>query len=365
MREAHVVHLVPSRFGPGGVVGGAERYAEELARAMSARVRTTLVAFAALERREWNGALEIWTLGRTRYVRGQPHNPISLRLFAALRTATIVHCHQQHIVASSAAAAYCRLRGRRVFVSDLGGGGWDISAYLRTDSWYHGHLHISAYSRRVFGHEHAPRAHVILGGVDTTRFTPDPAVQRQPTALYVGRILPHKGVNYLIEGLPPGLSLEIIGRAEDGAYLTHLKTVAAGKPVTFRHDVDDAGLVQAYRRALCVVLPSVYRSMYGRTTNVPELLGQTLLEAMACGAPTIGTNVASLPEVIAEGESGFLVPPNDAGALGEKLAWLRDHPADAAGMGMAGRRRVETTFTWPAVVQRCLTIYGLPSGGPG
>jgi len=360
MREPHIVHLVPARFGPDGVVGGAERYAEELARAMAQRVRTTLVAFGAIERREQDGALELWTLGGTRYVRGEPHNPISRRLRAALRPATIVHCHQQHILASSAAAAFCRMTGRRVFVSDLGGGGWDISAYVRTDSWYHGHLHISEYSRRVFGHQRYPRAHVILGGVDAARFRPDRGVARRNVVLYVGRVLPHKGVDDLIRGLPPGVELLILGRVSDETYLADLRMLAAGKPVTFRHDADDGELLAAYRAALCVVLPSVYRTMYGGTTNVPELLGQTLLEAMACATPVIGTNVASLPEVIEDNVSGFLVPPNDPAALGERIGWLRDHPVEAGRMGAAGRARIESRFTWDAVVDRCLAIYQMP-----
>ncbi|HXV85409.1 MAG TPA: hypothetical protein VD793_01865, partial [Gemmatimonadales bacterium] len=179
-----MLHLVPSRFGPGGVVGGAERYAEELARSMAARVPTTLVAFGDRERRERIRGLDIWTLGHTRYVRGERHNPISRQLFSALGTATVVHCHQQHIAASSVAAAWCRLTGRKVFVSDLGGGGWDVSGYISTDRWFHGHLHISAYSRRVFGHEHWSRAHVILGGVDTNRFAPMPTAARRPVVLY-------------------------------------------------------------------------------------------------------------------------------------------------------------------------------------
>ena len=92
--------------------------------------------------------------------------------------ADIVHCHQQHVLMSSTAAAVCRATGRRVFVTDLGGGGWDISAYVSTDGWFHGHLHISEYSRNVFGHQNAPTARVILGGVDTAKFSPGEGVQR-------------------------------------------------------------------------------------------------------------------------------------------------------------------------------------------
>jgi glycosyltransferase involved in cell wall biosynthesis len=105
------------------------------------------------------------------------------------------------------------------------------------------------------------------------------------------------------------------------------------------------------------VLPSVYRTIHGDETSVPELLGQTLLEGMACGLPAICTAVASLPEVVEDGVSGFVVPPNDPAALGERLCWLRDHPEAAAAMGVAARRRVLERFTWPMVVRRCLAVY--------
>jgi glycosyltransferase involved in cell wall biosynthesis len=78
---------------------------------------------------------------------------------------------------------------------------------------------------------------------------------------------------------------------------------------------------------------------------------------MACGAPAICTDVASLPEVVEDGVTGFVVPPNDPQALGRKLCWLREHPDEAREMGEAARRRVLKTFTWGKVVRRCLEIY--------
>jgi glycosyltransferase involved in cell wall biosynthesis len=133
--------------------------------------------------------------------------------------------------------------------------------------------------------------------------------------------------------------------------------MAGGKDVVFRHTFADEELVTAYRSALCLVLPSVYQTMYGDRTEVPELLGQTLLEGMACGTPAICTDVASMPEVVENGVSGFVVPPNDSASLGAKLAWLRDRPETVSSMGEAARRRVVELFSWPAVVDRCLKIY--------
>lgn len=352
-----VLHVVPALFGMKGVVGGAERYALELARHMSEETPTRLLGFGEEEREETFGNLRVRVAGGAWYVRGQRTNPLSAALFAELRWADVVHCHQRSVLASSLSALACRLTRRRVFVTDLGGGGWDLSAYFKNDRWYHGHLHISEYSRRVNGHADDERARVILGGVDTSRFSPDESIKRNGTALFVGRILPHKGVDDLVRALPEGMTLEIIGQSYDEEYARELRRLAEGKRVVMRHDCDDDALVEAYRRASCVVLPSVYRTMYGHETRVPELLGQTLLEGMACGAPAICTDVASMPEVVEDKVTGFVVPPNDPSALGEKLSWLRENAESAAEMGRAARRRVLEKFTWTDVVRRCLEIY--------
>jgi glycosyltransferase involved in cell wall biosynthesis len=357
-RPPRVLHLIPALFGgDGGVYGGAERFAYELARHMAEQTPTTLASFGPADRRGREGQLRLRILGKSWHVRGQRDNPLHPGLVREVLAADVVHCHQTHVLSSSLSALLCRTSGRRVFATDLGGGGWDLSAYVSTDRWFHGHLHISEYSRRVCGHAGNPRARVILGGVDVERFAPDPATPREPLVVFVGRLVPHKGVNDLIEALPPGLDLELIGRPYHERFLTDLKRLAAGRRVTFRHDCTDADIVKAYRRALCVVLPSVYRTLYDQETRVPELLGQTLLEGMACGAPVICTDVASMPEVVTEGVTGFIVPPNDPRALGEKLAWLRDHPAEAARMGAAAQQDVLARFTWPAVVRRCLEAY--------
>lgn len=358
-----VVHVVPTMFGAErGIVGGAERYAYELARFMARRVPTTLVSFGERPELWAEDNLTIRVLGNTRSVRGQKTNPFSFELSSALRDADIVHVHQQHIVASSVSAILARLRRQRIFVSDLGGGGWDVSGYVSTDRWYHGHLHISEYSRRVFGHESNPRAHVIYGGVDTEKFSPDDSTEQTRTVLYVGRLLAHKGVDVVIDAIDEGLSLEVIGRPYDRAYLELLHAHADGRNVTFRHDASDDDLVTAYRRSAAIVLPSVYRDIYGHSMSVPELLGQTLLEGMACGIPAVCADVASMPEVVTDGVTGFIVPPNDPVALRDRLHRLVDDPGLRRTMGNAARLDVLERFTWPAVVDRCLDIYSRSGG---
>jgi glycosyltransferase involved in cell wall biosynthesis len=352
-----ILHLVPAIFGTDSIVGGAERYALELAKHMAEEASTTLAAFGDKEQSYQIGCLNVRVLGPSWYVRGQRANPLAASLLDEIRKVEIVHCHQQHIVASSFASLVCRLTGRKVYVSDLGGGGWDVSSYCSTDRWYHGHLHISEYSRGIFGHANNPRAHVIYGGVDIVKFSPDTSVLKDGTVLFVGRLLPHKGIDDLINAVPLDMKLEIIGRPYDPRYFGDLMKLAEGKRVTFRHECDDNSLVQAYRRALCIVLPSVYRTMYHTETNIPELLGQTLLEGMACGIPAICTNVASMPEVVTDQVTGYVVAPSNPDILRERLLRLSSHASEAQEMGAAARRCVIERFTWRSVVNRCLQIY--------
>jgi glycosyltransferase involved in cell wall biosynthesis len=313
------------------------------------------------------GELRINVLPQTWSVRGQRQNPFALGLVPELLAADVIHCHQQHIFASTISALVGRATRKRVFVSDLGGGGWDLSAYVSTDRLYNGHLHISEYSRRMFGQAGKPWAHVIYGGVDGGKFKPasDPAslppYAKRPV-IFVGRLLPHKGVNDLVEAVTSDMSLELLGRPYDARFMADLKRLAEGRNVLFQHESNDVDLVRAYQRGLCVVLPSVYRTIYGGEDKVPELLGQTLLEGMACGIPAICTDVASMPEVVADGVTGFVVPPNDPAALRAKLQWLMEHPIEAAAMGAAARRRVLELFRWDTVVERCLAIYVATSG---
>ena len=176
-----------------------------------------------------------------------------------------------------------------MFCTDLGGGGWDISAYVSTDRLFHGHLHISEYPRHVFGHDGLPAAHVIYGGVDTTRFSPGSASAPPIDCLFVGRLLPHKGVDVMLEAVPadfdgrdrPGAGLALprrsararAGQARDASGTTATTTPGRGVSV----------------RAVSSCCRASIEDRYGGTTRVPELLGQTLLEGMACGTPGLCT----------------------------------------------------------------------------
>lgn len=377
-----VVHLSPTLFGDEFITGGGERFVTELARAMSRLVPTRLVSFSATasERSDprtpgtsapekvihetASAMLDIRLFTPLAYLRGQRTNPLDVRFLRALSDADVIHCHQFHVLATTLAIFYGRLRGKRLFVTDLGGGGWDLSYHLDVGRWVDGFLHISEFSARQMNARHRTKSHVISAGVAVDRFRPTGQPKR-PAVLFVGRWLPHKGINYLIEAMDEQTELHIIGRpwephlaaTRSEEYLALLHRLAKGKKVRFISDADDERLVEEYSTALVTVLPSVYTDVFGQTRAAPELLGLTLLESLACGTPVIATRVGGMPEVVEEGVTGFLVPPNDVRALAERIAWVKNHPIEARRMGERGRQRVIEKFTWDRVARRAIEIY--------
>jgi len=355
-----LLHISPASFGAQDeFFGGGERYALELARALARRTPTTLLAFGPRPSVETAGPLKTITVRNWinfRRFRFDPFNPV---VAAHIARADIVHVHQGHTINGEFSALAGMIFRRPVFTSDLGGGGFGLHRFANTRRLFAGHLHISEFSRVHSGDQDLPNSSVIYGGVDPARFYPDPSVPPSGEVLIVGRLLPHKGINYLIEAIEGDMRLRVIGRpfAHAQEFRRLLRQLAAGRNVVFDERCSDAGLLRAYQGALCIVSASVYRSVFGETHLLPELLGLTLLEGMACGRPGIATRVTSLPELIEDGVTGFIVPPNDPQAFREKIAWLMAHPIAAARMGEAARQRVLRLFTWDAAAQRCLQAY--------
>jgi glycosyltransferase involved in cell wall biosynthesis len=93
------------------------------------------------------------------------------------------------------------------------------------------------------------------------------------------------------------------------------------------------------------------------TTPWYEPFGIAALEAMACGTPVVGSAVGGVRYTVADGVTGFLVPPRDPQALAARLLHLQANPALAAAMGRAGVRRVRSQFTWKHVTERLVRVY--------
>lgn len=347
--------MSPTYFGPESVLGGGERFADELSRAVAAYADVRFVSFGARSRRDRTSAsyerviLRSWTR--------RPLTPFSPRLAAELRGAEVIHCHQYFVLPTFWAALQGRLQGSRVFVTDLGGGGFTPAYQIDQSRWITGHLTLSDYAaRRLPGR---PRPHrVIHGGVDLERFRMRSQPIHDGSLAFVGRLLPHKGVHDAIAALPSGMTLHLLGSAPDAAYLSRLRGAAQGKDVRFQIEPSDAEIEERLRRAMALV--QLTPADADGSAGVNELFGLALVEAMACGCPVIGTRVASIPEIVLDGETGLLLPPGRPAALAPALDRLRAAETWRA-FSTAGRRRVEERFTWAAAARRSLESYGLGS----
>lgn len=352
-----VVYPIP--FGAEGIFGGGERYAHELARALARRTPTRLVTFGKGPRRRTEGALEIRTHAPLGYPRGERLNPVSIGFLRDLIGVDVVHCTSWNTLVTDMAVSFARLTGKRAFVTDVGGGASrTLQRFLPVSRWVDGYLLIAEQGGAQFT-AFRDRWSIIYAGIDTEHYSPPGASadSGRRGVLFVGRLLPHKGIDTLIEALEPGMPLRVVGRPYHDEYFALLRRLAAGKDVTFVTEAGDAEVLAAYRSAAVSVLPSVNRTVYGAYTELPELLGFTLMEAMSCGAAVICTRVGALPEVVVDGESGYIVPPSDPGTLRDRLRRLLNDPEHAARLGQAARRRIEERFTWDAVAQSCLEAY--------
>ena len=354
-----VIHVAPTAFGSEGLFGGGERYPLELARALANEIDCQLITFGGVAGDRRDGRLRIRVLRPLGHIGGHPALPIVPSLPGAIGRADIVHAHQMRSPASVLAALTARVRGNRAVVTDHGLQGSEWGGLL--PRLYDRFLTVSRSSAAEIRSPSA-KTRVVYGGVDPVRYSPGRGVRRDGV-LFVGRLTPHKGVDVLIRALPQDSMLTIVGseghdrNLPERGYPQLLRSLASGRLVRFAGALNDAELVGEYRRAAVLVLPSVERTCYGRRIAVSELLGLVALEAMASGTPVIASRIGGLPEVVEDGETGFLVPPGDVAALRERIQLLLEDRALAHRMGDRARNRVLASWTWARCAERCLTAY--------
>lgn len=280
---------------------------------------------------------------------------IAPTLLRELTHADVIHVHQYGTVTSCLAGVLGRLTGRPVFVTDHGASGIAIGRRTGIDRLFVRHLAVSEFALKQAG---VDRGDVIYGGVRTEKFRPG-LRSEEPFALYAGRLVRHKGVDWLIQSLPHDARLVIAGRTDEAGapgYLSLLRGLARGRNVSFELNATDERLIELYQSAWTAVLPALPVDTTGKQLRIPELLGIALLEAMACATPTIASTVGALPEVVTP-ECGFLVEPGDRAKLTAALARLLSDRNLVERLGSAGRIRVQEGFTWDRVAQRCLAAY--------
>jgi len=341
----------PTYFAPESLIGGGERFAEELGRALARHVDVRFVSFGPRASRVRTAPaherviLRSWTRRKL--------CPFSPRLFRELRGADVIHCQQYYVLPTFLAAWYGHRRGSRVFVTDLGGGDWTPGYQIDQSRWIAGQLPLSEYAARELPGRTRPWR-VIGGGVDPKRFAMRPRPDHDGSLVCLGRVLPHKGIHGAIAALPGDVTLHVVGPTPDAAYLDRLRDLARGKDVRFRAGLSDEEVVGILQRAMALVHATPVDAQGSAAAN--ELFGLAPAEAMACGCPVIASRAASLPEIVVDGATGLLVPPGDASALRGAIERMR-HQLDWKALSASARRRIEERFTWDAVAVRCLEAY--------
>lgn len=215
---------------------------------------------------------------------------------------------------------------------------------------------------------------VVMHGIDTERFRPPEdraevarALGLDPARLYAGcfgRVRRQKGTDLFVDAmialLPrhPQWSAIIAGRATSGhlPFEEELKARVAEAGLADRIlFVGEHRDIERWYRALSLyVAPQRW-----------EGFGLTPLEAMASAVPVVAADVGAFSELVVEGETGTIVPPDDPAAMQDAILSYFADPAHAAAQGQAGRAHVEANFRLAGEAEKLVEIYRRLAGGPG
>ncbi len=275
---------------------------------------------------------------------------------AAWKRADVIHVHHPHPLADLA----CLLRAWRTPVvvtqhADSGRAVYRPAARLvlrrAAAVVVPSRAHL-ALSTELAGHE--SKVEVIPFGIDQARWemVPPPPPGAPPRAIFIGRLVPYKGLDFLLRALErvPELRLDIVG---SGPQAPRLRTLAQALAITDRvrwyGEYPDEDLPRRMADADFLVLPSV---------TVEEMFGLVVLEAMAAGRPVITTAVPSaVREVNVPGVTGLEVPLRDVAALAQALETMSRDAQLRQRMGEAGRQRVLERFTQSAMAEKHVELY--------
>jgi glycosyltransferase involved in cell wall biosynthesis len=195
---------------------------------------------------------------------------------------------------------------------------------------------------------------VIPNGVDVSLFAAGPTYEHErPYVLAAGRFTRQKGFDVLLEA---AARLEAVRRGdlhvliagdgmEGGRLARQVRALGLHEAIHFLGPVESPRLASLYRGARIVAIPSRW-----------EGLPLVCLEAMATARPVVASRVDGIPDAVVDGETGLLVPSDDAAALAHALETLLADPTRSDRLGASGMARVRAEFSWPIVAERYLAL---------
>lgn len=212
------------------------------------------------------------------------------------------------------------------------------------------------------------RVRLIYHGVDLARFARPPIVRpprdgTDPAApvriLTIGRIVAKKGFDVLLAALarlPADLHwrLDHVGGGKRKTLLRQAKRLGIGGRITWHGGLAQGEVIARYRNADLFVLPCRIADS-GDRDGLPNVLMEALSQELA----SISTNISGVPELIADGETGVLIKPEDVNSLASAIVRLARDPRERARLGSNGRRLIERSFRFEAGVDALASCFDI------
>ena len=385
---------------PPHIYGGAGVHVEYLTRELAKLLPVEVRCFGDQSEPDKNPAVRGFGLDASGWTAPKPLQSAfgavqrCLDFNTAAIDASIVHCHTwySHFGGILAKLNYGiplvitvhSLEPLRPWKREQLGGGYDFTCWLERTALEMADavICVSEGTRRdvesLFRIDPA-RLHIIHNGIDPEEYRPvatraaldrfgiDPS---KPFVLFVGRITRQKGIIHLVNAikhLDPGFQIVLCAGAPDTPQIAEeMKTAVTAARATregivwIGEMIDNPSKIELYSHAAVFVCPSIY-----------EPFGIINLEAMACGVPVVASAVGGIPEVVVEGETGYLIPleqmtespyePIDpekfSADLAARINELMSDPAKRRAYGAAGRQRALDHFSWSAIARQTQSLY--------
>ena len=388
MTRRHKIALLTREYPP-EVYGGAGTHVEYLARELRHLTEVSVECWGAPRTDPGVTSHQPWTA----LSEPKPESTtlqamsINLAMAAAVKGVDLVHSHTWYANLGGHLSKLMwsiphvmtihSLEPLRPWKAEQLGGGYALSMFCERTA-IEGADAVIAVSKGVrqdvlnsYSAVNADRIHVIHNGIDPEIYRPQPSPETltrfgidssRPFVLFNGRITRQKGLPLLLAAalkLDPQYQLVLVASSPDTPEIAAEVAGLAGRVSSERgnviwidHFISREDLIHLHSHAAVFVCPSIY-----------EPFGLVILEAMACETPVVASRVGGIPEIVVEGETGYLVDFDPAdldaftSALADRMEKLLGDTTLAARMGKAGRERVLKHFGWRAIAAQTVKLY--------
>ena len=350
-----VLHITPTVFSRDCIIGGGERYVQNVTRAidMSGDVSNDITVeqrILAIGNSHEPSDDKI-ILVSIAAPQSSAFNAVPLGLFEIINQYDIVHIHQCLSRFGSFCLSVAKTCHKMVVGTDHGGGDDPILLFGKGVELYDHLITVSRFSESLIKPYFSGPTTVIQGPVDSKLYSF--CENKEDYGLCVSRILPHKGIDRLIKVLPSDMLLIVVGEIYDRKYYQKLCEISRGKKVKFLSNVDDTDLITLYQRAQFFFQGSTHLDLFGQKHLKPELMGFAPIESLMCGTPIIVSDAGALPELVIDDSIGSVFHSeedliNILHAIKEKN-WLplassrlcREYAEKKFGMEQAGKKIID------------------------